>query len=95
MSHAINDHVLTRKKSSVLIREFTCARAVEAQLLLSISGPLVFSVSVAEMKIEIDTGRNDEQHRLTCCRNVNNIQLSTIRIDGKQPLHFVNSATMW
>ena len=37
-----------------------CARAVDAQLFLSISGPLVFSVSVAEMKIELDTGRNDE-----------------------------------
>ena len=35
-------------------------RAVDAQLYLSISGPLVFPVSVAEMKIEMDTGRNDE-----------------------------------
>ena len=84
-----------REKSHVLIREFACARAVDAQLKLSISGPLVFPVSVAEMKIEMDTGRNDVLHSLTCRRNVNNVQLSTIRIDGKQPLHFVNSATTW
>ena len=75
-----------------------CTQAVEAQLYkLSISGPSVFPVSVAEMKIEMDTGQNDELlvYSLTCRRNVNNIQLSTIRIDGKQPLHFVNSATTW
>ena len=48
-------------------------------------------VSVAEMKIEMDTGRKDELHSLTCRRNVKNIQLSTIRIDGKQPLHFANT----
>ena len=70
-------------------------RAVDAQLKLSISGTLVFPVSVAETKIEMDTERNDELHSLTCRRNVNNIQLSTIRINGKQPLHFVNSATTW
>ena len=57
-------------KSRVLIREFVCVRAVEARLYLSISRPLVFPVSVAEMKIEMDTGWNDELHRLTCRRNV-------------------------
>ena len=62
---------------------------------LYISGSLVFPVSVAEMKIEMDTGRNGELHSLTCRRKVKTIQLSTIRIDGKQPLHFVNSVTMW
>ena len=34
LPHVINGHVLTRKKSRVLIREFACARAVEARLLI-------------------------------------------------------------
>ena len=43
-------------------------------------GHWYFLCLVAEMKIEMDTGQNNELHSLTCRRNVINIQLSTIGI---------------
>ena len=94
MSPAINEHVLTRKKPC--INQGIRVRASCSCTALVIHFRTIgISMSVAEMKIEMDTGQNDELHSLPYRRNVKNIQLSTIRIDDKQPLHFVNSATTW
>ena len=50
----------------------------------------VAPVSANGIKIEMDAGRNGELHSQTGGQKVKYTPLPTIRIDGKQPLQFVN-----